>query len=146
MCYATTFLAAIVLAACCVSGSLAQSAQAVQAAHDATLKAQAITYTLHDASGATYGTAQLTTIGRTRTRIHLNFTSATTPDSLQLVRAADCPTSSTTHGVSTSAMTLSRNGPISDTVVSLPIGSLSSGNYAVRFKQANMQTVCAQLH
>lgn len=127
------------------SRASAQSAQAVKASHDATLRARAITYTLRDKNGAAFGNARLTTIGRTRSRIQLNFTGATTPRSVTLVRRADCRPSEValTGGPAT---TLARNGPLYDSVVELPIGDLTSGNYALRVQQANQQATCAQLH
>jgi hypothetical protein len=143
--FATLSLCAGVLAACCATGAWAQSTQAVKSAHDATLKAQAITYTLRDPGGATYGTAQLTTIGRTRTRILINFQGALAPGAVRLVRASDCPPNAL-HAATSAGTTLSRSGPISDTVVALPLGSLNTGNYAVRFRQANLREVCTQLH
>lgn len=138
-------LVAVTLAAVCAASASAQSAQAVKAAHDATLKAQAIVYTLRDPAGATYGTATLTTIGRTRSRIRIIFPAATIPSSVTLVRRADCPPS-TLPATSASSMTLSPSGPVYDTVVAVPLTDLTSGNYALRFKQANSRQVCTQLH
>jgi hypothetical protein len=139
----TVSMAVALLAAVAPAGVSAQSAQAVQAAHDATLKAKAITYSLRDANGTNYGTANLSIIGRTRSRIRLDFRGATTPSAVTLVRAADCRPSM--NPVASSATTLSRSGPIYDTVVSVPLDALSSGQYALRMQQANAQTVCTQL-
>jgi hypothetical protein len=141
---AVIVLTALLLTTGGLSQASAQSAQAVKAAHDATLKARAITYTLRDENGAAFGNARLTTIGRTRSRIQLNFTSATTPRSVTLVRRADCrPSTAVLTGGP--AATLARNGPLYDSVVDVPMSDLTSGNYSLRVQQANRQAVCTQL-
>src|ERR1700737_575029 len=72
------------------AASLAQSPNPVEAAHDATLAARAVTYKLMTGS-AQSGTVTLKQIGRTRSRITVRFTTAGNAGTrLGLYRGSDC--------------------------------------------------------
>jgi hypothetical protein len=119
-------LATVVLAG---SGALAEAASTTpNAAALATKEAKAVLIHLRDmGSGAEIGTMQLTPIGRTRTRVSLHFNGINTSHSVvTLHRGADCNAAVARQF---SLNPVSSSSQVSQTIVSLPLTDLRSGNY-----------------
>jgi hypothetical protein len=129
------------------AGAQTPSAQAVRAAHDATARAQAVTYRLIlHGGGAAAGTVALYPIGATRTRVVVTVP-MTGLHRLTLYRGTDCY-DSITRARALIALTpvnnAAVNAPPSSTIVNLPIGQLSSGNYVVDVRNATAQQTYAE--
>jgi hypothetical protein len=126
------------------AAAYAQSPNAVEAAHDATLAAKAVTYKLMTGS-AQSGTVTLQQIGRTRSRITVRFSAASsTGTQLGLYRGSDCVNPA--GAISNVPIPLSpvNGSQISQTIVALPLAKLRSGNYMVAVRNATQQQQAAQ--
>jgi hypothetical protein len=129
------------------TGGFAQSPAAVKAAHDATHKAQAVTFALlgRGGSGTNLGTVTLQRIGSTRSRIRIQLANpAAAGTRVTLHSGTDC------HDprFANAARSLLLNpftGRVSETIVAVPLTNLQSGNYlvAVQNQTARRQLVDA---
>ncbi len=141
-------IAALVVTAALLGASpaaaFAQSSNAVQAAHDATLAAKALTYKLMTGS-AQSGTVTLQQIGRTRSRIVVRFRGANnTGTQLGLYRGNDCVNAAGAMANVPIPLSPVNGSQISQTIVALPLAKLQSGNYMVAVRRATQQQQAAQ--
>ncbi len=142
--------AAVAAFALGAGAAFADSPSAVKAAHDATLKAQAVTYALLGrGSGTNLGTVTLQRIGSTRSRIRVQLANpATAGTRVTLHSGTDCHDPHFA-GASRSLLLNPFTGRVSETVVALPLNSLRSGDYlvAVQNQTARQQFVdaCSRL-
>jgi hypothetical protein len=129
------------------SSAAASSAQArnpVEAAHDATLAAKAVTYKLMTGS-AQSGTVTLQQIGRTRSRVIVRFSTAGNAGArLGLYRGSDCVSASGAIANVPIPLNPVNGSQVSQTIVALPIEKLRSGNYMVAVRNATQQQQAAQ--
>ncbi|HEX3549422.1 MAG TPA: hypothetical protein VHT53_03565 [Candidatus Elarobacter sp.] len=130
----TTAVFAAMLAT--IGSGAAQSPTAVKAAQDATRHAQAVTYALLDrTSGATIGSVTLQRIGSTRSRVRVTLTNPALGSTARLRPGSDC-TSPRVANAPHSILLNPFTGRVSETVVSLPISNLQSGNYLLDVQNA----------
>jgi hypothetical protein len=122
----------------------AQARNPVDAAHDATLAAKAVTYKLMSGS-AQSGTVTLQQIGRTRSRVIVRFSTAGNAGArLGLYRGSDCVRASGAMANVPIPLNPVNGGQVSQTIVALPIEKLRSGNYMVGVRNATQQQQAAQ--
>jgi hypothetical protein len=128
------------------AGAQTPSAQAVRAARDATAQAKAVTYRLIVRGSGVPGSVALYPIGSTRTRVVVTVP-MTGLHRLTLYRASDCYDSVTRARALVALTPINNagvNAPSSSTIVNLPIGQLSSGNYVVDVRNATSQATFAE--
>ncbi len=141
---AVTAAVTAVLLGSSAAPSLALSPNPVEAAHDATLAAKAVTYRLMNGS-AQSGTVTLQQIGRTHSRITVRFTTAGKAGTqLGLYRGSDCVNAAGATGNVPIPLSPVNGSQISETIVALPIAKLRSGNYMVAVRNATQQQQAAQ--
>jgi hypothetical protein len=132
------------------TAALAQTPSAQRAAELATQKAKAITYQLMDRnSGVKIGTVTLQRIGGTRTRIRVSLVNpATAEPTVTLRSGADCQHPIIANAPHSPILLNRFTGHTSDTVVSLPLTDVSSGNYLVHVQNstARAQAIDACAH
>ena len=126
------------------AASLAQSPTSVQAAHDATLAAKAVTYKLMT-GGAQSGTVTLQQIGRTRSRVTVRFnTAGNAGTQLGLYRGSDCVSAAGAAANVPIPLSPVNGSQVSQTIVALPLAKLQSGSYMVAVRKATQQQQAAQ--
>ncbi|HEY0381605.1 MAG TPA: hypothetical protein VGC72_05350 [Candidatus Elarobacter sp.] len=124
--------------------SFAQTPNPVEAAHDATMAAKAVTYKLMTGS-AQSGTVTLQQIGRTRSRVTVRFSTAGNAGTqLGLYRGSDCVNASGAMANVPIPLSPVNGSQISQTIVAVPIAALRSGNYMVAVRRATQQQQAAQ--
>ncbi len=145
--FSTALFAAVLATA---NAGAAQSPTAVKAAQDATREAQDVTYALLDrGTGSNIGTVHLRRIGATHSRITVTLRTPAAGTTAQLRPGSDCMgarVANAPHAILLNPFT----GRVSQTVVSMPLTNLQSGNYLldVRNATARQQAMdaCANLH
>jgi hypothetical protein len=136
-------------AVCAAASSAAGTTTAGQAAHDATLKAKAVTYALLDrSSGGNLGTVTLQRIGSTRSRIRITLKNPASGTQAMLRSGRDCQDARVASAVS--AIPLHTfSGTTSETIVNVPLTNLQSGNYLLNVQNATARQqamdACARL-
>ncbi|MDP9106600.1 MAG: hypothetical protein M3N49_11795 [Candidatus Eremiobacteraeota bacterium] len=126
------------------AAAFAQTPNAVEAAHDATMAAKAVTYKLMTGS-AQSGTVTLQQIGRTRSRIIVRFSGASnTGTQLGLYRGSDCVNAAGAMANVPIPLSPVNGSQISQTIVALPVEKLRSGSYMVAVRKATQQQQAAQ--
>ncbi len=146
---AVTVFAALALGS---STAFAATPTAVQAAHDATQKAKAVTFALlqRGGSGSSLGTVTLQRIGSTRSRIRIQLTNPAAAGTRVTLRdGRDCLEPRVTNAPR--MMQLNPfTGRVSESIVQLPIESLRSGHYLLDVQNATARQqaidACAQLN
>ena len=126
-------------------------AQADAAARAATRAAKRVTVALERAGGSTTGgTVSLQVIGRTRTRVRVQLTNPSgRPLSLAIVRGSDCQDNRLATLASAIPLRAVDASHVSDTVVAVPMSSLTASNYLVQVRDATTRAgitqACAHL-
>ncbi len=126
----------------------AQSSTAARAAHDATVKAQTITYDLMR-NGTRIGSVRLYRIGSTRSRVRVELANpADNALKLALIPGSECTSNRTAAAASAIPLNPVNSSQISETMVNLPLTNLQ-GNYLVQAhnatQRAQLADACARL-
>lgn len=134
---------AIALVGSSTAAGFAQSPNPVEAAHDATMAAKAVTYKLMNGT-AQSGTVTLQQIGRVRSRVIVRFTTGNNAGTqLGLYRGSDCVNRAGAMANAPISLNPVNGGQESRTIVALPIAKLR-GNYMVAVRNATQQQQAAQ--